>query len=248
MRSTAASDSTDSTAGSFLGAPRTVVILLLLLLVVDAVLIGFDLVVGASDGYPDLLHVYREGGIPEWFQWLKFLAAAILVLILARRTVGLYWVWAGIFLYLFADDAFMGHERVAGHVVRILRLEEITNLPFEVWIVVEPAYMALVAGVVLVALWYVSRGASSPSAKRYTLEALVLLALLVGFAGVGDVIGKLVFGGTHAAEVIEDGGEMIAASLLLAHAARQVAIELGHLARVVRQPRPERDTGPVGGA
>ena len=168
------------------------------------------------------------------------------MLFLARRTVGLYWVWAGIFIYLFADDAFMGHERVAGHVVRILRLEEVTNLPFEVWIVVEPAYMALVAVVVLLVLWYVSRRASSPSAGRYTLEALVLLALLVGFAGAGDVIGKLVFDGTHAPEVIEDGGEMLSATLLLAHAARQVAVELRHGAGVVRRPPSERDTGPGG--
>ena len=65
MRSSVASHSTRSTPGSFLGAPRPVVILLLLLLAVDALFIGFDLVIGASEGYPDVLHVYREGGVPE---------------------------------------------------------------------------------------------------------------------------------------------------------------------------------------
>ncbi len=221
---------------------RTLILVVLILLVVDALFIGLDFVAGEADGFPEQLHVYVEGSIPEWFQWLKFLAAAGLTYILARSTVPLYYVWTGIFLYLFADDAFMGHERVAGHAVRILHLDEIFDLPFDIWIVIEPLYMALVAGFFLVVLWYVSRRASSASSRRFTLEGLVLLAMLVGFAGAGDVIGKLVFGGTHVPEVIEDGGEMIAATLLLAHAARQIGMELGLVRGVTARRSTARDT------
>lgn len=206
-------------------APNRVEIALsvLVILLCDVSFIAFDAIGGP--GIPDALHVYREGGIPEWFQWLQLLASGVVLLILARRTVGLYFVWAGIFFYLLADDALMGHERVAGHLIRGLNLEHALKLPFPAYTLIEVLYMAVVGVVVLLVLRHVDTRASSATARRYTIEGLVLLTVLVGFAGAGDFIGRVVFGGSHLSEVVEDGGEMIVVTLLLGHAFRQLTIE-----------------------
>lgn len=205
---------------------------LLVLLAIDGVFIAVDATAGAASGFPEMLHVYFEGGIPEWFQYSKFVIGAILMILLARKTVALYAVWGGVFAYLFADDAFMLHERVAGHTVRLLSLETAFDLPFEIWALIEPLYMVLVGLSIIVALWYVSRRSSTSMARRFSLYALALFVLLGAFAALGDLLGHWLFERAHYAEVVEDGGEMIVATLMVSLAVRQVGVELGGVRRL----------------
>lgn len=200
---------------------------LLFLLAVDVLFIAIDATAGATADFPPVLHVYHEGGIPEWVQYIKFIVGAILMFLLARRTVGLYAVWGGVFVYLFVDDAFMLHERVAGHSNRLLGMDDWFDLPFEVWVLIEPLFMVGVGIAILAALWYVDRRSSTPMARRFSIQALAFLVLLGAFAALGDFLGHAVFERAHSAEVFEDGGEMIAGSLLLALSVHQVVLELG---------------------
>lgn len=205
---------------------------LVLTITIDVAFIVLDAVTGGR--LPESLHVYTEGGIPEAIQWVQLGATVLVMAVIASRSGGLYWVWVAIFAFVFADDAFMGHERVAARVLLWFDLERRLNLSIPLYTLVELIYMAGVSLFFLVVVWRVAKGSTSPSARRYTVEALVLVAVLVGFAGAGDFIGRVLFGGAHLAEVTEDGGEMIVTSLILVHAVRQLRIE-----RPAREDRGE---------
>jgi hypothetical protein len=208
---------------------RLGLLVLVLVLAVDVFFIALDWTLGATPGFPEELHVHTEGGVHEWFQYAKFMVAAILMIVLARRTEPLYWVWGAIFAYLFADEAFMLHERVAAHSTRLLRLDEIG--PFEAWAVVQGLYMAAVGIGMLVALWYVARRASTRAARRFSIQAVALLILLGAFAVIGDFLGYALFREAHLAHIVEDGGEAIVTSFMLALVVAHVHRQIGSLRR-----------------
>jgi hypothetical protein len=209
---------------------RLGLLVLVLVLAVDVFFIALDWTLGTTTGFPEELHIHHDGGVHEWFQYAKFVVAAILMIVLARRTEPLYWVWGAIFAYLFADDAFMLHERVAAHSTRLLRLDEI-GLPFEAWHVVQGLYMAAIGIGMLVALWYVARRASTSAARRFSIKAVALLILFGAFAVLGDFVGYAVFELAHLGEIVEDGGEAIAASFMLALVVAHVHRQIGSLRR-----------------
>jgi hypothetical protein len=190
------------------------------LLASDVILIGLDLTLGAALSWPDVLRVNHEQGLPEWIMYAKWLvtAAAMAVLSLSGSGRLAYALWAAAYAYLAFDDALSIHERVAGKVGQWFPFDQWLGLPFEAWVILEPLYMVGVGLGLITVLFVALRRAPDPAAARYSVEAIVLLAIFVAFAGVGDVIGRVGFGGTHLPEVLEDGGEMLVATIIVGHA------------------------------
>jgi hypothetical protein len=193
---------------------RTVTMFLVALVACD---LGFVLLhianklVPWSDARFDLTY---ERGHPEAFQHLKEAGVSMLLFVLAwRARVALHAAWALLFLYLLLDDALQVHERVGGRIalragfVSAMRLRAQDFGELAVSLAVGSLFFALIAS-----LYRRAPG----SARAATHGLAVLLAALVFFGIVIDLahIAVPIVGFS----MVEDGGEMLVMSALLAYA------------------------------
>ncbi|HEX4857048.1 MAG TPA: hypothetical protein VFV28_09555, partial [Limnobacter sp.] len=192
--------------------------LLILLLSADLLFMGLHVVNTITPGwqYP-LLNIEKEGGYPELFQYLKYFWTSLLFILLARRQRQFsYLAWAALFTYLLLDDALTIHERLGGQIAASLDLQPAFG--------VRPQDLGellcnLSAGALLVLplAWSYMKG----SAEFRSTSKLVgmLVALLACFGVLVDFAHMMVHTGwklKFAIAMLEDGGEMLAASLLVA--------------------------------
>lgn len=162
-----------------------------------------------------------DKGYAEFFQYLKELWIAAMLLHLALRCTGRgcwgYVVWSGLFFYLLADDAVSLHEKggryFADNFSTIfqpmlgLRAVDFGEL------VVSAAVGSITLGAVLLFYW---RG--NPDFQKASRHLMVLAMFLAIFGVIVDML-HMLFKGSKALYagmgLLEDGGEMIAMSLLL---------------------------------
>lgn len=163
-----------------------------------------------------LFSLVNDSSIAELFQYIKwFLIAALFVLIAIKRSTLNYLAWALVFTYFLLDDALEVHESMGGYLVQNasftapfgLRLQDIGEL----------AVSALAGTILLVSLvWAYMKSDSIFKAISYNM--LILIFALVCF-GIGvDMLHEI----SHPErllnfifEVVEDGGEMFVASIML---------------------------------
>lgn len=212
-----------------LSKPRARSVLLLLLLI-DAVVIAVHLATGRIVEFglmqvrPPFLDFTADGGLGEMVGYAKWASLTVLMAALWKRSgTPVYLALAFTFLVLLADDSLRLHERLGGWIsggfgwyrMAGLRGQDIGELI--VWgLLATPVVLALGIG-----MW------RSPSLHRRRAGALfAVLAALVGVGVVADIAGvwialrlsdglagRLV---NFAVRVIEDGGEMVLASLAVA--------------------------------
>lgn len=177
------------------------------------------------------LHVYRkvyggglaldishDGGYAEMFQYLKELWIALL---LARAAVLLrdrwFWLWSFVFAYVLLDDAMGFHERAGAW----FAAQGVIGAAFGAkakdlgQVLFFAAAASVCAGLVIALRRFM------PVPQMQPHKALLLLFAGLVFFGVGvdllhSIVARLGFRGLG---VVEDGGEMLVTSVIVAYAA-----------------------------
>lgn len=189
-----------------------------LLIVADLVFFALHGVYRLGLSQDLLLDLTRDRGYAEVFQYVKeFWIVLLLAGTAARSGDRLLWLWSALFVYVLCDDALRWHETMGawisdhGQFVALLgtRARDYGELTF------FSSVGSVVAGLLGVMLW---RGRDKVTAAH--LDLLLLFGLLV-FFGVGiDWLHAIADSyGMRGTGLLEDGGEMIAMSLILAYAA-----------------------------
>lgn len=195
------------------GNPRHRVLLLLLTL--DFLLIGFAALYDRGILTDPRWSLARERGYAEAAQYVKFASAAALQFRHAFRRFELTPVlWGLLFVILLIDDAFEGHERAGLRLATLLPLPSIGKMhPSQVG---ELIVSGILGGSFFAALAWSLRTAT-PAVRAHSVALLAPLLLLGGFGVIADALHSLARGSWFAPALgyVEDGGELVAASLLL---------------------------------
>lgn len=195
-------------------------LLLSLLISADLVFfaIQFLLPFFPSMGNNSLLYIQEDGGYPEMFQYLKWFWIIVLLAYMAKlkRSFG-YGVWALIFTYFLCDDALRTREVIASQIAQFLSIIPPFGLRLQDLGELAVAGVVCVLMLILIALacWYESK-----AFRKFTCDMLLLIVLLAFFGVVADLGYIIMF---HVFNwkvmlilgVLEEGGEMLAASLIL---------------------------------
>jgi len=169
-----------------------------------------------SSSRNDLFSLSVDGGYAEVFQYTKeYWITLALFTVWWRAREGVYAAWALLFTYLLLDDALTIHE-TAGRVVATywthvpaigLRANDFGELT-----------VSALAGLAFLGLigWFYIRGSDR---GRSVSRDLALLVGVLAFFGVGlDMVhGVLEALGVRALTIVEDGGEMLAMSIIASY-------------------------------
>lgn len=192
-------------------------------------------------------NIEADSSYAEQFQHLKWLGACLLALALAlRRRVAVYFAWAAIFFYFLVDDSVLVHERVGAFFVAELGLDRIQQVyiawfpnlflrPQDFGELVVALMVTAVIAVLLVLSWPLHAAVRERTVMKHLIAWLGLLAFFaIGVDMLHIMAMPVSASATYALGVIEDGGEMVCASLLVG------ALELARAAE--RPPGPIRIT------
>lgn len=163
-----------------------------------------------------LLSIDEDGGYPEIYQYLKFFWIVVLLAYISiEQKTRSYFAWVLVFTYLLLDDSLSIHESV-GRVIAAhwhfippfgLRLQDFGELTVS----------ATLGSILLVPLaWAYKSG--DKTFRRTSHDIALLLFALVFFGVVVDMLHTVVQSNREArfiVGIIEDGGEMLSASLIL---------------------------------
>ncbi len=161
-----------------------------------------------------------DGSYPEIFQYVKFFVIACMMAFLAvHRSVRWLLVWTAGFLFLLADDALMIHERIGARFSP--SVEPMLPAGVDAVAVTEFGYLGLV-GLTMFGVAAIGMVFSAGLFRRVSLD-LILLLMVAGFFAVSvDLFhGLSSFGyvGNTLFAIVEDGGEMLGASLIVIYGA-----------------------------
>jgi hypothetical protein len=198
--------------------------LLALLIAIDIVFIAIHAWFASRGALPPALNVETDGGIPEYFQYLKWtICTAACAYAAAQSREPLYLGWMALFLYFLIDDSQSLHELCGGRITAAFHFLPALGLRAQDFgeLAVSLLATALLGGIV----WLYRRSADN-AARALSRELMPWLGLLILFGVVIDMIHiqiMLLYGARWAivlAGLVEDGGEMIAASGLTATVVR----------------------------
>ncbi len=196
-------------------------LILILLLCTDLIFIALHTIVFQTPSLNNpLLSLENDQGFPEVYQYIKWFWIIIMLVFIStkRRSVN-YSTWGLLFTYLLLDDALEIHENVgiliAGYLTFTpplgLRLQDFGEL-----IVTGTAGVVLLLFVLLAYLY------GSQAFKKISLDMLLLIIALAFFGVIVDTVHVITYMSTQIGwkvsavlAVIEDGGEMFVASLIV---------------------------------
>ena len=201
--------------------------LLPLLLFIDITFIAVHLWLWSRGQLNTQLNIEADGSFPELFNYLKWAASAVAcAYAFSRRDEVLYLVWAMLFFYFLLDDANQIHELLGSRLVTAFDLGPALALRGQDFgeLIVSLAVAMVLLGAMAVIYWRADN--NSDDSKRFTQRQLPWLGVLIFCGVVVDMlhIQSGIFGSptlTMVLGVVEDGGEMIAASFLTAISVRQ---------------------------
>lgn len=190
---------------------------LFLLIFSDCIYIGLHSINSLTPILNSVLwDVESDWSYSEVFQYFKWMWVVILLLFIAKvRGSFSYVSWLLVFSYILFDDSLMLHDNFAAYVSR--EVDFIPPFGLSLFGLAELALSAA-AGSILLLCVFVSYWRGSIYFKKVTLDLLLLFAALVFFGVAVDFLhisfdfkgfGKFLIG------VIEDGGEMFVASLIV---------------------------------
>lgn len=199
---------------------RSASVFLALLLCGDLVFMVLHFVVFFTPGWGDpLFSVEQDMGYPEMYQYQKFFWITALLIYFSRKNRSLHYIaWGLVFTYMLFDDAMQLHERIGGLIAANLafapplglRLQDLGELA-----VTATAGAPLSIGLAW-AYWSGSR-----TFRKVSQDIALLLLILVFFGVFFDMVLVVLYTiglsweVLFVFEVVEDGGEMLAASLIL---------------------------------
>lgn len=188
----------------------------LVLLAADAVLIWADRLL--HDGVLEnrRFSISRERSFGEIFQYFKALLLATLLLTTSPRSLGSVF-WGLLFAVVFLDDAFALHEQAGLRLARTVPLPSLGSARPEQ---VGEAVLLVAAGLCVCAALVVVSMQGGPRSQNLTRTLLPGLALFA-FFGIGvDLLHSMVGDPRwrYAVGLLEDGGEMVAATFLVGSA------------------------------
>lgn len=166
----------------------------------------------------------RDRGFPELFQYAK---EAAIVALLGSLAVGgrslIYGAWAALVVYLLLDDSLEIHETGGDAIAEGLGLGSVAGIEAKD---LGQIGVSAVAGLVLLTLIATAhRRDRSMQARELSWRLLVAIGLLAFFGIATDVIDAIdLFG------IVEDGGEMVVVSAI-------VALVVDHRIRVAGSTR-----------
>ena len=157
-----------------------------------------------------------ENAYPEFYENLKeFFIAGMAIWLFIRKKEVLYGCWAGLLTYLFVDDTFQLHERIGAFLGSLIWFHPPFGLRTND--VGELIVSAVVGTCFLVALTLNFRQGTR-EAKGVSLGLLGLLISLAAFGVVVDMVHIVIQSEVwkYRLGLIEDGGEMLVVSSMLA--------------------------------
>jgi hypothetical protein len=165
-----------------------------------------------------LFSLEKDRGYPEFFQYAKvFLIVATLMLVSARTKVVGYGVWALFFLYLLLDDFLQIHEIVGEHLALVLGFAPAIGLRAQDFGELAVSVIAAAVFLSALALIYLGESGGFRKASRHFLWLLAILAFFGIFVDMFHVAVDMGWKITWLLGVIEDGGEMVAISLMASY-------------------------------
>jgi len=192
--------------------------LLLALFLIDFVFIALHFYnsIIPDEQWQSTLSIVSDDSYSESFQYVKWAFMSILLLLITVKTkfIG-YLSWALVFLYLFMDDAFEIHEIWGGFLAQTFHFPSLLGL--------RPQDLGELGITAIAAAFLFSFvGMAFSKGQRHfqctTVNLLFLIGLLAFFGVVVDMLHSIlqveglldfVFG------VVEDGGEMFIASIMV---------------------------------
>ncbi|MEQ1523945.1 MAG: hypothetical protein ABL936_22005 [Aestuariivirga sp.] len=191
-------------------------LILILLVVTDLIFIALHTLRWWFNAPNLALSIEIEGGYGEVFQYTKYLWAAILTgWFAAKNRAWRFASWSIVFLYFLADDSLAIHESLGALVA--------ARVNFELPLGLEPVDFGdlttlVSAAAALAILVFAAQLGAGRNVKRAFME-FAALAVILGFFSVAvDLLHGLLKADPlldFMLGTLEDGGEMIAASLLV---------------------------------
>lgn len=165
----------------------------------------------------DMFMVNYDGSYPEIFQYLKYFSICLICLyIIKKRKEYSYISWFFLFLLLLLDDALQFHELFAEWVVE--KFDYVDMIGLRAQDLGELTYVALFGPLLLVMMFFGYKKGSQEY-KKTTIDIGLLFAIFLFFGIVVDILHELIGSENRYVKLlitlIEDGGEMLALSLLV---------------------------------
>ncbi|GAA3979996.1 hypothetical protein [Allohahella marinimesophila] len=185
-------------------------VVLAILLAGDALFIGLHILDTVSDWQNPAFSLEEDRSFSELYQYLKWLMISLLLgVIILRQQATAYLVWVVVFLYFLFDDSMSIHEQVSRSIRGPLNLSH----P-----VVEFIF-SLTVGAAMLLMLSVAWVKGNEAFRKFSLDVFLLIGVLA-FFGVGvDLVHPYAWHWdlSFEAGLVEDGGEMFAASLIAAY-------------------------------
>lgn len=190
------------------------------LVFLDLVLIALHILTGAIyDKIPIRLNIALDYSIAEFFGYAKWSVIIVLLWLTSRRTRNPALLsCAVLFIVMLADDSLQIHESIGEAAVKANAVGEVG------WAQAQTlAELAVWAGLAALLIPLVLLGFVKSSRIQWVpaLRFLGLIALFAVFGGIIDALHKHIADlllGPQLTDLVEDGGEMIVASIIVAHA------------------------------
>ncbi len=191
---------------------------LIFLLAIDTFFLflhAYSLMLPTSEESTLALRLDMDGGYPETYNYVKFITVGLFCMFFSlKRRMGIYVIWSFFFFLLFADDAFTFHEKFGGQLVAYFDLPGFLTLrPQDIGALLFIGLTGMVIGIPI--MYTLFRG--EDEAKRITIHFIVLTGILLFFGIFVDLLHSALreLPGSGMLTVVEDLGEMLAASLLV---------------------------------
>ena len=163
----------------------------------------------------ELLYIDRDASYAEVFQYLKEVwIAALLGLLALRHRRFIYLAWSVVFLYFFLDDALEIHENFAKVLIDTFDISAYGRMRAQDF---GELGTTLMFGSVLFLMVGGAYLYGRVREKRMTVHLLLLVGLLAFFGVAVDTLHSILTWGRSTWAIIEDGGEMIAMSLIFCY-------------------------------
>lgn len=204
--------------------------LLLILVVIDVAFILVNLVAAIArdvdliSAVPPMLKISEDRALPEGFNYLKWMVICAALLLMGLRTRWLApALWATVFFLILIDDSFQLHEHFGSRLATLLELADYSLLSgTAMGEIAAFGAMGMLAVALVGALFRQRDPETQLLSQRYLVIILALGIFGVGFDLMHAAVRNLTFA-PHVVSllsqiftVIEDGGEMLVASLAVA--------------------------------
>ena len=191
---------------------------LIILLAIDLFFVPIHFIHSFTDSLnSDFFNIKTDLGLAESFGYLKWILCIFLLYKLRKiESSRLYYIWMVIFLYIWLDDMFRGHERLGWHIANLLDGEVMGLRP-------QPAgeFLALMfSGLAILVAVGLSFFYGSKFFKKFSF-GMILIFFILGFFVIGlDAIHTMNSSDSNYdfwMGLLENGGEMLVSSFVVAY-------------------------------